>query len=162
MFQELFIYFRWNFFSLCNLQIFYSSLFLVVHSLNSVFQIIESFYFNVVQFIIFLNLWIMFLVFYQKNLCLTLGQKDFLTCCLPAIRLWSILNSFLYIKYGLKLFKKNNNKGTFFQHYFLGKKKKLFPINCFCTFGKNKLSLYAWAYFWTSYRSHKSICQFCG
>ena len=69
-------------------QILSPSLFLVVHSLNSVFQVAEDFYLNVVQFIMLFFLLDDVSGVVSKNLCLTVGQRDFLPGFLAEVLLF--------------------------------------------------------------------------
>lgn len=63
-------------FQVHNWQILSPSLFLVIHSLHSVFQVAEDFYLNVVQFIMLFFLLDDVSGVVAKNLCLTVGQSD--------------------------------------------------------------------------------------
>lgn len=63
-------------FQVHNWQILSPSLFLLVHSLNSVFQVAEDFYLNVVRFIMLSFLLDDVSGVVAKNLCLTVGQRD--------------------------------------------------------------------------------------
>lgn len=78
-----------------------------------------------------------FLVLYQKCLCLTQGNKYFIVYFTSA-RCGSRFIIFLYLD--SQLF-----------HYYNMKKTAFSPVTCFCFFVENQLYIYMYIYFYTLY-----------